>query len=101
MAMRELHIPLCSLPEQQEIVRLLEAQFTVIEQNEREIDASLKRSAALRQSILKRAFSGQLVPQDPGDEPASELLKRIQAEREAQAPKKPKKKAAKKSATRK
>lgn len=74
-------VPLCSLPEQQEIVRLLDEQFTVIEQNEREIDAALKRSAALRQSILKKAFTGQLVPQDPTDEPASYLLERIRMER--------------------
>lgn len=76
-------VPLCSLPEQHEIVRLLDEQFTVIEQNEREIDAALKRSAALRQSILKKAFTGQLVPQDPTDEPASALLARIRKEREA------------------
>lgn len=77
-----LPVPLCSLPEQHEIVRLLDEQFTVIEQNEREIDAALKRSAALRQSILKKAFTGQLVPQDPADEPASALLERIRKERE-------------------
>ncbi len=76
-----LPLPLCSLPEQHEIVRLLDEQFTVIEQNEREIDAALKRSAALRQSILKKAFTGQLVPQDPTDEPASALLERIREER--------------------
>lgn len=70
-----------SLPEQREIVRLLDEQFTVVEQNEREIDAALKRSAALRQSILKKAFTGQLVPQDPTDEPASALLERIREER--------------------
>ena len=39
----------------------------------------------LRQSILKKAFSGKLVPQDPKDEPASELLKRIKAERDKAA----------------
>lgn len=79
--LENLMIPLCSLPEQNEIVHLLESQFTAIEQNEREIDAALKRADALRQSILKKAFSGQLVPQDPNDEPASELLARIREER--------------------
>jgi restriction endonuclease S subunit len=73
----EIPILLPSLPEQQEIVRLLDGQFDVIEQNEREIDAALKRSEALRQSILKKAFTGQLLPQDPTDEPASALLERI------------------------
>jgi type I restriction enzyme S subunit len=40
----------------------------------------LKQSAAQRKNILKAAFSGQLVPQDPGDEPAAVLLERIRAE---------------------
>jgi hypothetical protein len=70
-------------------------KFTVIEQNEREIDAALKRSEALRQSILKKAFTGQLVPQDPTDEPAYALLERIRNEREGSAAsKQPKKKIA-------
>lgn len=79
-------VPLCSLPEQQEIVRLLDAQFEVIGQNEREIDAALKRSEALRQSILKKAFTGQLVPQDPTDEPASALLARIRGKNRGNLP---------------
>ena len=77
-------VPICSLPEQQEIVRLLDEQFEAIERNEREIDAALRRSEALRQSILHRAFTGKLVPQDdPADEPATELLARLQEERAA------------------
>ncbi len=72
-----------SLPEQRKLVRLLDEQFSVNEQNEREIDAALKRNAALRQSILKKAFTGQLVSQDPTDEPAVALLERIRKEREA------------------
>lgn len=80
-----LTISVPSLAEQQEIVRLLDEQFTVIEQNEREIDTALKRSEALRQSILKKAFSGQLVAQDPADEPAALLLARIQQERSYQS----------------
>lgn len=95
---KETAVPLCSLPEQQEIVRILEEQFSAIEQNEQEIDAALERSEALRQSILKKAFSGKLVPQDPEDEPADVLLKRIQDERQAAAVSKPKKKVARKRA---
>ena len=41
------------------------------------------RASALRQSILKQAFEGRLVPQDSNDEPASGLLRRIRAERKA------------------
>jgi hypothetical protein len=78
-----------SVLERREMVRLLGGRWTVIERNERELDAALKRSVALRQSILKKAFAGQLVPQDPTDEPASELLERIREERVgmARAPK--------------
>lgn len=86
---QRLPIPLCSLPEQQEIVRLLDEQFEVIERNEREIDAALKRSEALRQAILKKAFTGRLVPQSPADEPASALLARLRAERKDAATQKP------------
>jgi len=50
---------------------------------EADLDAKLKNARGLRQAILRHAFTGQLVPQDPNDEPASELLKRIAAEREA------------------
>lgn len=77
----EAYVPLCSLPEQQEIVRVLDEQFEGIERNEREIDGALRSSAALRQAILKKAFTGRLVPQDPSDEPAATLLARLRAER--------------------
>ena len=49
------------------------------------ISTGLKQSAAQRKNILQAAFSGQLVPQDPADEPASALLARIRAERAAHA----------------
>lgn len=81
--LKKLTVPLCSLPEQQEIVRVLDEQFEGIERNEREIDGALRSSEALRQAILKKAFTGRLVPQDPADEPATTLLARLRAEREA------------------
>lgn len=49
------------------------------------MNAVVKSWGVLRQSILKKDFSGQLVPQDPNDEPASVLLERIKAEKAAQA----------------
>lgn len=54
----------------------------MIDHLEADLDAKLKSARALRQSILRHAFAGQLVAQCPNDEPASELLKRIAAERE-------------------
>ncbi|MGI8860000.1 MAG: hypothetical protein ACR2HO_07600 [Rubrobacteraceae bacterium] len=47
------------------------------------VEANLKQAGGLRRSILKRAFSGGLVPQDPDDEPAGALLARIREERQA------------------
>lgn len=73
--------PFCSLAEQQEAVRLIEEKLSSCEYLLSETHNQLARANALRQSILKQAFSGQLVAQDPMDEPASELLKRIRAER--------------------
>ena len=75
--------PLPPLAEQQRIVSEVERRVSVIQQSEVAVEASLTRAERLRQSILKQAFSGQLVPQDPNDEPASVLLERIKAEREA------------------
>lgn len=53
-------IPICSLDEQQEIVNQLEEKLSIIEQNEKEIESALAKAELLRQSILKKAFSGQL-----------------------------------------
>ena len=79
----ELAIPLPPLAEQCRIVAEVERRLSVIQQAEATVEASLKRAERLRQSILKQAFSGKLVPQDPNDEPASALLGRIRAERES------------------
>ncbi len=77
---RSTPVPICSSAEQAEIVRTLDSRLEVVEALRNEIDANLIRVQALRQSILKQAFSGQLVPQDPNDEPASVLLGHIKAE---------------------
>ncbi|MER2513379.1 MAG: restriction endonuclease subunit S [Nitrosomonas ureae] len=79
--LKAIPLPLCSLLEQQQIVFELDARLSEADQLDQTITTSLQQAEALRQSILKKAFSGQLVPQDPNDEPASELLARIKAER--------------------
>jgi type I restriction enzyme, S subunit len=83
--LRELLIPLPSIQEQVVIAESVEDQISVVEHLEADLDAKMKSAQGLRQAILRHAFTGQLVPQDPNDEPALELLKRIAAEREARA----------------
>ncbi len=77
-------VPLPPLAEQHRIVAEVERRLSVIQRAEAAVEASLQRAERLRQSILKRAFAGELVPQDPDDEPASALLERIRAQREAE-----------------
>lgn len=88
---RSIEVPLPPANEQQRIVTEVERQFSFIDACERAADTALARSAALRRSVLKAAFEGKLVAQDPADEPASVLLERIRGEHEAVgvAPKRP------------
>ena len=83
-------VPIPSLTEQEQIVSELERYLSVVDAIEATLDAELKSAERLRQSILKHAFSGKLVPQDPNDEPASVLLEKIRNEKEHQQPKRKK-----------
>ena len=66
-----------TLDEQQEIVNQIEKHFSIIDKLETVVQQSIKESKRLRQSILKQAFEGKLVEQDPNDESASVLLEKI------------------------
>ena len=79
---KQMPVPICCKGEQAIIVLHLDRLLSIIKAINEEIENALTKAATLRQSILKKAFSGQLVPQDPSDEPASKLLARIQAEKE-------------------
>ena len=85
ITLENLIVPLCSLPEQQAIVARLESSLSTIEHQKKTIDKQLRSAVALRQSILKKAFSGQLVAQNSNDEPASALLERIKAQKVTQS----------------
>lgn len=78
-------IPVPPLAEQECIQQWLEQQSPEIDSLHSVLNSEIQRSAAQRKNILKAAFSGQLVPQDPDDEPAAVLLERIQAERVSSA----------------
>ncbi len=74
-------IPLAPRDEQEQIVSEVERRLSVINRLETTIEANLKRAERERQSILREAFAGRLVQQDPNDEPAGVLLERIREER--------------------
>lgn len=77
--------PLPPISEQQEILERLSQVLSIEEKINSVLSLNLKRAERLRQSILKKAFEGKLVPQDPNDKPASLLLERIHAEKAQQA----------------
>ncbi|MEO2088696.1 MAG: hypothetical protein ABGY75_04245 [Gemmataceae bacterium] len=83
---REMPIPLPPLAEQEAIVLEVEARLSDVTAAEAVVNANLTRTARLRQSILKEAFAGRLVPQDPADEPAAVLLERIRAAKPTATP---------------
>ncbi|MGC9459747.1 restriction endonuclease subunit S, partial [Vibrio genomosp. F10] len=75
--MRVLAIPFAPLTEQKEIVRLVDQYFAFADTIEAQVKKAQARVDNLTQSILAKAFRGELVPQDPTDEPADKLLERI------------------------
>ena len=74
---RSFVVPVPPLEEQEQLASAVAEEINKAADLEHWCVSELKRSASLRQSILKDAFAGRLVPQDPTDEPASELLARI------------------------
>ena len=84
--LRAFPVPVPPEAESREIVERLDAALTAVKQQQVAIETGLAQAAAQRKNVLKAAFAGQLVPQDPNDEPASELLARLRARRSAEGP---------------
>lgn len=80
---RRLPIPIPPVAEQYRITSEVERRLSVVEEIEASIEVNLIRAERLRQAILKRAFEGKLVPQDPADEQASVLLEQVRSEHAA------------------
>jgi len=84
---KETLIPICSSAEQSIVTERLEAALSEADQLDQTLATALQQAEALRQSILKKAFCGQLVKQDKNEEPATALLERIRASRGASSTK--------------
>jgi len=80
-AIKALPIHLPPPEEQQEIVRRVEKLFKLADSIEAKYNKAIERVEKIEQSVLAKAFRGELTPQDPNDEPAEELLKRILVEK--------------------
>ena len=100
--LKKLAYPVPPIEEQKEVVLVVEESLSLLNGFEYSLDVIASKLVDLDQSILSKAFRGELVPQDPKDEPAADLLARIRATREAAEAKKKttRKKKAKKKATR-
>ena len=79
--LKNIKFSLPTLDEQRRIVEDIETRFALADKVEKVVDDNIKQAKQLKQSILKKAFEGRLVPQDPTDEPASVLLEKIKKEK--------------------
>lgn len=77
---RSIIVPICCEDESAQVMEILDAQLSAVTLIDSEISVALAKSNALRQSVLKKAFSGELVAQDPADEPGSALLARLKGQ---------------------
>lgn len=77
----DLPLILPPISEQHRIIEEIERYFSIASEIEKIVEQSITCTSRLRQSILKRAFEGELVPQDPSDEPAEKLLERIKGDK--------------------
>ncbi len=83
--LRSFPVPVPPADEQAEIVELVRTQLEHVDRQIAATEVAIRQSDAQRQNILRAAFAGQLVPQDPNDQPASALLERIRASRAERA----------------
>jgi type I restriction enzyme S subunit len=81
-SIREIIIPIPPLEEQKEIVRRVEKMFEKIDMMEQEYQKAAKLCDRLEQATLAKAFRGELVPQDPDDEPVSVFLEQVKSQKE-------------------
>jgi len=78
---RKFNVFIPTIQEQEQIISQIEQSFSLIENTSQIVNSTLQNLQTMKMSVLKQAFEGKLVPQDPNDEPASVLLEKIKAEK--------------------
>lgn len=96
---KKLTIPLVDISIQKNIVRNVETLFAFVDRLEARLQSAQTAAERLTPALLAKAFRGELVPQDPSDEPAAELLRRLREARAADTASKPKRGRAAKAST--
>ncbi|MFF9631449.1 restriction endonuclease subunit S [Streptomyces fradiae] len=91
--LKGIEFPIPPVSEQEQLIKLASERFSALDRMIAALRKQQQQAAALRRSLLAEAFAGRLVPQDPADEPATVLLERIRAEREAAGAAKPRRRA--------
>lgn len=79
-------LPLPPVADQARLVQEVAQNLSIAESLATAVDHALRRSGQLRRAVLERAFTGQLTPQDPSDEPAALLMERVVANRRIESP---------------
>jgi type I restriction enzyme S subunit len=84
---RKFNVLIPTIKEQEQIVSQIELGFSLIENTSQIVESTLQNLQTMKMSVLKQAFEGKLVPQDPNDEPASVLLEKIKSTKESKSAK--------------
>ena len=86
--LKDVLVPVATIEEKKQVIQTIEAKIPLIQNTAQIVNSTLQTLETMRMSVLKQAFQGKLVPQDPNDEPAQILLEKIKSTKEAQPAKK-------------
>ena len=75
--LKDVLVPVTTIEEKKQILQIIETEIPLIKNTYQIVNSTLENLQTMKMSVLKQAFEGKLVPQDPNDEPASVLLERI------------------------
>ena len=79
--LKEVQVPVATIEEKKQVIQIIEEKMPLIQNTTQIVNSTLQTLQTMKMSVLKQAFEGKLVPQDPNDEPVEKLLERIKKEK--------------------